>query len=87
MECGSFMCPILASVQKYEKYSYSFTFGKVSKSGFSLSPFSTKNQVYNYGHRYYNNTVAGVEKYRTTGPLVPENVLSSQKIFPQERKI
>ena len=28
----------------------------------------------------------GWKKYRTTGPLVPENVLSSQKIFPQERK-
>jgi hypothetical protein len=27
-----------------------------------------------------------VEKYPTTGPLVPENVLSYQKIFPQERK-
>jgi hypothetical protein len=28
----------------------------------------------------------GWKKYRTTGPLVPENFLSSQKIFPQERK-
>ena len=28
----------------------------------------------------------GWKKYRTTGPLVPEYFLSSQKIFPQERK-
>jgi hypothetical protein len=80
------MCPILATVQKYEKYSYSFTFGKVSKSGFSLSPFSTKNQVYNYGHCYYNNTVAGVEKvsdHRTIGPRkcfeFPENISPRKK--------
>jgi hypothetical protein len=29
---------------------------------------------------------AGLEKYQTTGPLVSEVPLSSQKTFPQERK-
>jgi hypothetical protein len=28
----------------------------------------------------------GVEKYRTMGPLVPENFLSSQKIFARKKK-
>jgi hypothetical protein len=30
--------------------------------------------------------VAGWRKYRTTEPLVPENLLTSQKMFPQESK-
>jgi hypothetical protein len=35
---------------------------------------------------YINTALQGWKKYQTTGPLVPENFLSSQEIFPQERK-